>query len=217
MSPLQLSALAVIAMLGLATLRVARVHLGREPLPDGRGRLPFLLGFLVLPPIVVGALVRPAETDVLRGTAWVPEYVVFVSAVAIFMGVLAVITRLAAPGRTRRLLLLGLAGNQGDPFDVPFDPPITAKLAATVGEVDRANVVFPRGLEFPMQINRAGFRSAWDALDAATVTLETAISDDHRLGRGVASEARATATDARSRLDTLHRLAVDDGQVWPAA
>ena len=40
---------------------------------------------------------------------------------------------------------------------------------------------------------------------------------DHRLGLAVTSTVEATAVDARSRLDTLRRLAVDHGQAWAAA
>ena len=42
------------------------------------------------------------------------------------------------------------------------------------------------------------------------------ILDDRGLGLAVASGATAIATDARSRLDTLRRLALDNGQVWAA-
>jgi hypothetical protein len=130
------------------------------------------------------------------------------------MWIAAVIVQLVARGRIRPLLLVALVGNEGDPEDVPYDPPVTAKLAESVAIVERANAVFPRGHEFPLQIDRAGFRFAWDALDSATGTLEDRIADDHRLGLAVASEAAAAAADARSRLDTLRRLAVDRGQVW---
>ena len=74
--------------------------------------------------------------------------------------------------------------------------------------------LFPRGHDFPLQIERSGFRFAWDALDAATGKLEARIADDHRIGLAVASSAVATAVDARSRLDTLRRLAGDGGPAW---
>jgi hypothetical protein len=93
---------------------------------------------------------------------------------------------------------------------------MTVKLAESAARVDRANAVFPRGSDFPAEISRAGFRDAWDALDAATGTLEGRILDDRGLGLAVASGATAIATDARSRLDTLRRLALDNGQVWAA-
>lgn len=93
---------------------------------------------------------------------------------------------------------------------------MTAKLAESVALVDRANAVFPRGHDFPLQIDRSSFRFAWDALDAATGTLEGRIADDHRIGLAVASAAVATADDARSRLDTLRSHAISRGQVWAA-
>jgi hypothetical protein len=77
--------------------------------------------------------------------------------------------------------------------------------------------VFPRGAAFPAQIARAGFRDDWDVLDGATRTLEGRIAADHRLGLAVGSGATATARDARSRLDTLRRLAGDQGQAWAVA
>jgi hypothetical protein len=107
-----------------------------------------------------------------------------------------------------------LTGGEADPYDVPFDPPITAKLAESVGLVDRANAAFPRGVGFPTQIDRSGFRGDWEALDGATRSLEDRIAADFRLGLAVASGARVTAADARSRLDTLRRLAVEQGQAW---
>jgi hypothetical protein len=85
---------------------------------------------------------------------------------------------------------------------------VTAKLAQGMALVDRTNAVFPRGLEFPGQVDRADFHSAWDALDAATGTLEGTIAADRRLGLGVAQAAAATALDARSRLETLRRIAL---------
>lgn len=109
---------------------------------------------------------------------------------------------------------LALSASEGDADDVAYDPPVTAALAASVAGVDRANAVFPRGIEFPRQIERQGFRYAWDKLDAATTTLEGRIADDRRLGIPVAAVARAVAADARSRLNALHQRAVDRGQIW---
>jgi len=114
-------------------------------------------------------------------------------------------------------MLLALVGREADLDDLPFDPPVTARLAESVALVNRANLVFPRGPEFPAQIERSGFRASWDSLDAATTTLEDRIAEDRRLGLGVASDVMATAKDARSRLDTLRRLAVEHGQAWAAA
>jgi hypothetical protein len=151
---------------------------------------------------------------VLGAFSSVPVYIGILLALVIVMWLAAVLVQLVARGRIRPLLLVALVGSEGDPEDVPYDPPVTAKLAESVALVDRANAVFPRGHEFPLQVGRAGFRFAWDALDTATGTLEGRIADDHRIGLAVASGAAATAVDARSRLDTLRRLAVDGGQVW---
>jgi hypothetical protein len=211
MSLLQLVILAIAAMFGLASLRLARAHLGRAPHPERK--LLFLLALLFVPPIAIGALTQPA-TDQFRGVAWVPLYGLILVALTIVMWVAALVAGFVAPGRSRSLLRLALVGGGGDPEDVPFDPPMTAKLAESAARVDRANGVFPRGPDFPAQINRAGFRAAWDALDEATDTLEGRILDDRGLGLAVASGATAIATDARSRLDTLRRLALDHGQAW---
>lgn len=199
----------------LAVTRVVRVHLGRPPHPEGVGRLLFLLACLFGPPIGLELLVNPAaEMGQVHGIESVLLYIVAVGAFSILMLIGAVIAGVAAPGRSRRLLLLALLGTEGDPDDVPFDPPVTAKLAEGVAVVDHANAAFPRGPEFAAQIDRVDFRTLWHGLDAATGALEGRIADDHRLGLAVASEATATARDARSRLDTLRRMAVDRGQAW---
>lgn len=215
MSLLQLLILAVGAMVGLATLRVVRVQFGRTPLPEGRGSRLFILAFVIVPPLALNALIDPSA-GVLGGAGSVPLFAVLLVALRILMAIAAPIVRVVAPGRSHRLILLALVGSEGDPEDVPFDPPLTADLAETVRLVDKSNAVFPRGREFPVQIDRDGFRFAWDALDAATTTLETRIADEFRLGVAVASRATATAADARNRLDTLHRLALDHGQAWAA-
>ena len=202
-------------LLVLAVTRVVRVHFGRTPHPDGVGRLLFVLVFLFGPPVGLELLVNPAaEMGQVHGIESVLLYIVAVGAFSILMIIAAGIVGVAAPGRSRRLLLLALLGTEGDPDDVPFDPPVTAKLAEGVALVDQANAAFPRGPGFASQVDRADFRIAWDGLDAATVALEGRIADEHRLGVAVASEASATARDARSRLDTLRRLAVDSGQSW---
>lgn len=215
MSLLQLLILAMVATIGLAAWRLARVNLGRTPFPEGRVRFLFVLAFVVVPPLALGALIGPAATaGPLRGAASVPLYVVIVAALAILMAIAAQVTRRIVPGRSRRFLLIALIGSDGGSGDVPIDPPLTARLTESVAIVDTANAAFPRGPEFPAQIDRTGFRAAWDTLDAATATLEGRIADESRLGLGVASVARATARDARSRLDTLRSLAVDHGQAW---
>ncbi len=162
--------------------------------------------------LVIAALL--AIPVALGAASSLPLYLLMLVALVVLMWLAAVVVQIVARGRIRPLLLVALVGNEGDPEDVAYDPPVTATLAESVALVDRANSVFPRGHDFPAQPEREGFRFAWDALDAATGTLEGQIADDHRLGLAVASGALATADDARSRLDTLRSLAVDRGQVW---
>lgn len=217
MSLQQLIILTAAVMLAvLAVSRLVRVDRGRAPHPEGKARLPFILAFLLLPPIVVEIVVlRPATSATQLHI--VESILLYLGALALFsilMGIAALIIRQVVPGRSRPVLLLALVGSEADPADVPFDPGLTPVLAEDVELVDAANAAFPRGPEFAEQIDRAGFRVHWDALDAATGKLESQIADDHRLGVVVASTALATAKDARSRLDTLHRLAVDGGQAW---
>jgi hypothetical protein len=207
--------LAVAGMVVLAATRLVRVHLRRTPLPEGRGRFLFLLAFVVVPPIALGLLVPPAAASSgLGGVASVPPYAVLLAGLAILMGLLALVARVVAPARSQPFLQLALVGSRRDPYDVPLDPPMTARLAESVALVDRTNAVFPRGRAFAAEIDRAGFRGGWDALDAATSTLEGQIDEDRRLGLGAASSATATAQDARSRLDTLRRFAAGGGQAW---
>ena len=213
---LQLFIVAVAAMIGLATMRSVRAHLGRTPHPDGRVRLPFIAAFLLVPPIVLGLVTRSADGPFV-GVAWIPFFVAMLGGLAIMMWIAAAVVRTSAPRRSRPLLVLALVASQDEPEDRGFDPPLSAKLAESQAVVDTANAVFPRGVDFPAQIDRAGFRPAWDALDAATRTLEGGIADDERRGSGVAAAATATAEDARGRLETLRRLAADGGQVWAKA
>jgi hypothetical protein len=211
MTALQVFAVAIAAMTGLALLRVARVHLGREALPERR--LLFLLAFVLAPPIVLGALIQPLENQ-LRGVGLVSLYAVMVAGLASLMWLAAVVVRRVASGRPRTLLLIALVGSEGDPTDAQLDPPVTAKLARSMAAVDTANAVFPRGLDFPTQIDRPGFRGAWDALDVTTATLEGQIAADEGLGLAVASAATETAEDARGRLNTLRQLTTDEGRAW---
>ena len=201
----QLIVLGIVAMAGLATLRVVRFRGGRTPLPDGRGRRLFLFAFVVVPPIALG------------GIGALPEYVAIIAALAILMWMAALIVEQVANGRSGRLVQVALAGREGDPYAVRADAAVTTDLAESVRIVDRANSAFPRGAAFPAQVSRAGFRDDWDLLDGATRSLEGQIADDHRRGLAVASAATATANDARSRLDSLRLLAVDQGQAWAAA
>ena len=216
MPVLQLLVLAILAMVVLAALRLVRVHLGRTPLPDGRGRLLFLVAFVVVPPLVLGALIQPAgPAGPLRGISSLPVYVGIVAGLVIVMGIVAFAIGNLVHSRSGRLARLALVGVEGDPArDIPSDPPITAQLARDVVGVDRANAAFPRGSGFPSQVDRAGFRADWDALDGATRTLEGNIASERLLAIGVCAKAEATARDARNRLDTLRRIAVEAGQAW---
>jgi hypothetical protein len=215
MSLQNLFILAAVSIALLAASRVLRVRLGQEPQSEGIKRLLFIVAFLFVPPVVLGEVLAPAgAAGQLRGFVSVPLYGVLLLGITILTWVAAMGIRRLGPSRPRELLLLALVASQGDPDDVPVDPPVTARLAESVALVDRTNAVFPRGTQFPAQIDRAGFRGFWDALEAATATLEGRIADDLRLGLGVAATARATAKDARSRLDTLRRIAGHHGQAW---
>jgi hypothetical protein len=206
--------LAVAAMIGLAVLRVIRAHLGREPHPDGMARLPFIVAFLIVPPVVLGTLFQPVG-DKLGGVSWLPLYVASVAVLAILMSIAALIVRLVAPARSRPLLLMALNASKVRPA-MKVDPPLSTRLAASRTLVDAANAAFPSGAAFPTHIDRADFRGSWDSLDEATRVLETQIAEDETLGKGAASAAMATADNARSRLDTLRRLAAESGQAWAA-
>jgi len=209
---LQLAILAVVAMVGLVALRLVRIHLGRTPLPEGRGRRLFLLGFLIVPPLVLGALTTDGvATAPLRAAGNLPAYVAITAGLVILMSMVAMFLGQVTHGRSGRIVRLGLVGNAGDPHDMPSNPPMTAPLAESIAIVDQANGVFPRGPEFVAQIARSGFRDDWEALDRATRTLEGQIAEDRRLGLGVAEAATVTAWDARTRLDTLLGLAAAAG------
>jgi hypothetical protein len=143
----------------------------------------------------------------MRAIATVPLYALVLLGIFLLMWLAAQVARQVVRGRARPLVLLALVGNRGEHDEIPYDPPVTRKLAASIALVDRTNAVFPRGPEFPTQVERRGFQSDWDALDAATQSLEAGIADDRRIGLPVASGAVATAFDARNRLDTLKRLA----------
>jgi hypothetical protein len=213
MSLQQLLIVAVASMVVLAVVRVLRVRAGRTPHPDGVAKIVFVTAFVLGPPIVLGALL-PATSDSYPLLVTVPAYALLLGVLWLLMGGLSMLFSHLRQGRTRRLLVLALAGSEGDPYEVAADLPVTAIQAESVAVVDRTNAVFPRGGEFPHQIDRPGFRAAWDSLDAATRTLEGVIAGDARRGLVVPSTVRATAIDARSRLDTLRVLALDAGQVW---
>lgn len=216
MTTLQVFLLAIGATIALAAFRTARADNDRSPLPDGKAKYAVILAFLFLPPLVLGALVGPPTTTAapIRGTPGLLPYLAVIITLATFMWIVATTIRFVAPGRSPRLLLIALSGSEEDPDDFPFDPPLTPELEAAVAKVDRHNAVFPRGASFPAQIDRTAFRSEWHALDAATSALEGRIAEDRRNGVLVASSATATAGDARSRLETLRRLAFDHHQAW---
>ena len=208
--PLPLFLIAVVAMTGLAILRLVRVHRGHTPLPEGKSRTAFLIAFLVVPPVVLKAVLVPTPSGSPIGWfLWVPLYAVILGLLVVAMTIAAMIVERTVNGRWRRPLMLALVGSEGDPEDIPFDPPVTTRLAECMALVDRTNAAFPRGLAFPGQVDRADFREAWGALDGATSSLEGSIADDRRLGLGIATAASATALDARGRLDTLLGLAND--------
>ena len=185
----QVFLLAVVAMIGLALLRLARVHRDRSPLPEGRGRTVFLVAFLVVPPFVLGALSRMAAgQDPVGGIAWVPIYVPDRG-------------RARAPHGDRR----HRRRDRGTP---PVPTPAARRADRQRGRSELARVRSagddqargerwrsstagtPRSreaVEFAAEVDRAGFRSDWDALDAATHALEGRMAEDRRLGLGVAS------------------------------
>jgi len=211
----QLFILAVVAVVFLAVMRVVRVRSGLTPHPEGIAKLLFGVAFVSLPPLALALLSAEAgASGVLGGLPWVPVYAIMLGGLLIVMRMAAVIVAAVAPRRARKLLLLALVASEGDPYDVPFNPPVTPQLAAIAALVQRSNDVFPRGMGFRAEVDRPGFRASWDSLDAATGRLEAAMAEDQRLGRGVASAVTAMARDARSRLDTLRQFAVEDGQSW---
>jgi hypothetical protein len=211
MSGLQLLVLAIAATAGLGSLRLARVHFGRTANPAAR--IPFIVAFVAIPPIALGALLQ-LGTSPLQGLTWLPRYAVIAFGVTALTWTASRGVRLVARGRPLHILMLALVGSAADSERALLDPPPTAKLVESMAAVERTNGVFPRGPEFPVQIERADFRSNWDALDAATTLLESRIADDLALGVGVASAARLAAWDARARLDTLRRLTVGRGMAW---
>ena len=64
MSLLQLSLLALVAMILLAVARSVRDRAGRTPFPEGNGRRFLILAFLVVPPIAVSELLYPGAGTV---------------------------------------------------------------------------------------------------------------------------------------------------------
>lgn len=212
---MQLLILAAAAMTILAVARVITAQLGRTPHFEGLTKLLFIVAFVIVPPFALGALVQsPTDPSPLRGLASIPAYGICLLAVMVLMWVAALVVSVVASGRPRRVLMLGLLGRDSNLDLVPRNPPLTSRLAESVTSVDRANRAFLRGVAFPAEIDRAGFRGDWDALNGVTQALEGQIAEDRQLGVGVASVATAAAEDARSRLNTLQRLALHSGQSW---
>ena len=211
----QLILAAAVVLGAVAVMRVVRVHYGRSPHPEGRARILFILAVAFVPPIALEILTNPTGgAGQLHGIESVFLYLATLLGFIIVMAIAALIVRLVARGRVRQILLLALVGNVPEPDDAPLDAALTPDMAETVELVEVANAAFPRGPEFAEQIDRPGFRASWDALDVATSALEERIAEKRRLGIGVAYRATATARDARSRLDTLRRMAADEGQAW---
>lgn len=214
----QLLVLTAAAMLAvLAVTRVVRVRRGLSPHPAGKARVPFVLAFLFLPPVVVEVVVlRPATSA--EQLHIIESVLVYLGALVLFaiaMALAGLVARLIAPVRMRRILFVALVGSEADPYDLPLIPKLSTRLAKRIGAVERANAAFPRGPSFPDEIDRSGFREDWDALDSATTSLEDGIAEDLKLGVPVPYVAIDTARDARSRLDSLRRLALDEGRPWP--
>jgi hypothetical protein len=213
----QLIVAAAVVLAAVAVMRVVRVRYDRAPHPEGRARILFLLTLLFVPPIALEVVHNPTGAEgQLHGIESVVLYLAALAGFVVLMGIAALVVRLVVRGRARRVLLLALVGSLPGPDDVPIDAALSPDLAQSLERVDVANAAFPRGPEFAEQVDRPGFRAAWDALDAATSALEEQIAEKRRLGVGVAYRATATARDARSRLDTLRRIAAEHGQAWAA-
>lgn len=210
---LQLTFLAITAMVCLAAVRLARLRRGWTPMPEGPGRLFFLTAFVLVPPIAVGIMAHPSSVNL----AWVelvPYYLAVLGVVVVAMNSLAGLVSRVAHGPASRIIRLALAGTDLDIHEMPTNPPMTAGLSELVATVREANAAFPRGPAFPNEPERAGFRGSWDALDRATRSLERQIDADKSMGFGAAMSAVDLADDARSRLSVLRQIATRNGQSW---
>src|SRR6476659_3385516 len=95
----QLIVLGIVAMAGLATLRVVRFRAGRTPLPDGRGRRLFLIGFLVVPPVALGVLTQaPPPANQLWGLGALPAYIAIIAVLATLMWIASQIVGVVTHG-----------------------------------------------------------------------------------------------------------------------
>lgn len=214
----QLIVLAVLVMIGVATLRVVRARSGRTALPAGKTQVLLLVAILFVPPLAFNSFVQPSTTGAQPGLlGWFLLYVLTLGVLLALMAMAANVVKRSVHGRSRWTLLVALVGSDGTHHgSVPFDPPLTSELAQDVEAVNLTNAAFPRGPDFPEQINRPDFRSAWEGLDGATRTLEGDIASEREQGLQIASVATETALDARSRLDTLRGLALRRGLPDPA-
>lgn len=203
------------ALAAIAVGRVWRVRSGRDARPDGLRLILVLLAVLIIPPIVLAILAGPPAS---RGQspaldAGVAFFVAMIL-LATGMAVAGMLARRFAPESARANLSIGLTGREPSAYDVKSDPPLTAALQAGVNDVNAQNAAFPRGSAFLDMQTKPGFEAAWQSLDTSTRTLEGQISESLSTGIAVSSIASDTATDARSRLETLRRAAAAGGQVW---
>ena len=213
----QLVLLALLVMVGVSTLRVVRARSGRTPLPGGRAQVLLMVAILIVPPVAFNAFVEPSTTGAQPGLiGWLMVYALTVGVIVVLMRLAANVVKRFDHGPSRWTLLVALVGGEGDQGLVPFDPPLTAELAESLVLVNTTNAAFPRGPEFPEQINRPDFRTAWEGLDGATRILEGQIAGEREHGLEIASVATETALDARSRLNTLRGLALRRGLPDPA-
>ena len=204
---------ALLAFIGLAALRIVRVHYHREG-PSGWWKVAFVVGYLLVPPLVLQAIAAPKSGAVaVDPINAVLLYIPAVVTIWLLAQAAAFVVARVAPIKWRPILLLALIGRDSSGM-IAFDPPMTPALAADVERVDALNAAFPRGSAFIGQVSTPGFRTSWDALDSATLALEGDIAEQRRLRLGVSERAIDTANDARGRLDTLKRVAVEGGLVW---
>jgi hypothetical protein len=208
-----LTAAAVLAL--FAAMRVIRVRSGREARPDGLAMIALvvvaLLGPVVAFFMLVGSTPKTGQADAVGASF---TYLLAFVLLLVVMAIVASLVGRFAPISMRPTLLLALVGKEASSLDVRVDPPITPELRQRVALVDTANQVFPRGRAFLAQTELPGFEAAWTSLDGATRELEGLITDSIAAGTGVARVATDTATDARSRLETLRRAAAVGGRAW---
>ena len=208
--------LAAAAVLGLFALsRVVRVRRGLEARVYGWKMWLLVFGVVVVVPIAIA--VAGASAGGKGGAPFLETAIAYELSLLLFvvlMGIGGALVRRFVLGKSRPVLLLALVGREPSAADIPFDPPMTDAIRASVNLVDARNAVFPRGRGFMEQTDLPGFQSAWNALDEATRSLEGLIAEGVGLGTGVAMQATETAGDARSRLETLHRAAAARGQAW---